>query len=120
MAARRGVVVGRVRARTITFQPTADAREVLEAVMARTGKSQSDVLNEALEKAGPVIVREFARKREALAELAGVSATVEQAAGEGLATAFLSLPEMKRKAALTSGKSGGPAKPAQKSPSPRR
>ena len=53
--------------RTVTFQPSAEARAILAEVMKTTGKSKTQVMNESLETAGPHLSAAYLAQKAKLA-----------------------------------------------------
>lgn len=50
--------------RTITFQPTDEVLKLLPAGMAITGKTQSKLINEAIKRKLPQVIKEMEQERE--------------------------------------------------------
>ena len=53
--------------RTITFQPSAEAKAALAEVMKATGMSKTQVVNESLETAGPHLSGAYLAKKAKIA-----------------------------------------------------
>lgn len=56
--------VAKNKPRTITFQPTKEVLKLLPAGIEITGKSQSKLINEAIQRKLPQVIKELEEERE--------------------------------------------------------